>query len=342
MRITRSRRGRQAGRNDGSLWLSFSDLMSSLLMIFILILFYMMYQYFEMYEISMAEIARQQYDLEAAEAEMEESRAKLTEAEQQMLAQQIRLNAAEAELLDAESVLAAQQDELSKAQSLLDEKEDEIAAQQERLNALSIQLGYQQTQIADQQAVLDSQQQQLEELVGLKTRIITSLSTALQQANISATVDPASGAIALESDVMFSTAKYELTEEGRKNIDAFLPVYLDVLFSEEYLPYVSEIIIEGHTDSVGDYIDNLELSQRRAGAVAAYVLDQDYWYLSARNKVTLRKLVTVNGRSNSDPVLDAYGYEDRDASRRVVFKFRLTDEQMIEQLKTILEANEQQ
>ena len=29
-----------------------------------------------------------------------------------------------------------------------------------------------------------------------------------------------------------------------------------------------------------------------------------------------------------------------DASRRVVFKFRLTDEQMIQQLKSILEANE--
>ena len=35
-----------------------------------------------------------------------------------------------------------------------------------------------------------------------------------------------------------------------------------------------------------------------------------------------------------------YGNEDKDASRRVVFKFRLTDEQMIEQLKQILERND--
>ena len=360
MRITRFKSHRRQSRSDGSLWLSFSDLMSSLLLIIILVMFYMMYQYFEMYEINIAEIARRQYDLDAANAALEEQRTKLSEAEQQMLAQQIRLNAAEDELADAESILAAQQDELAQAKSLLDDKETEIAAQQERLDALSIQLGLQQTQIDNQrseldnqriqiasqqaaldsqQAVMDEQQLQLEELVGLKTRIITSLSSALQDANIEATVDPTNGSIALKSDVLFSTGKYELTSDGRASIDAFLPVYLNVLFSEEYKPYISEVIIEGHTDSVGEYLDNLELSQRRAGAVATYVLDQDYWRISPANKVALRKLITVNGRSSSDPVRTADGYEDQDASRRVVFKFRLTDEKMIEQMKAILESN---
>ena len=51
-------------------------------------------------------------------------------------------------------------------------------------------------------------------------------------------------------------------------------------------------------------------------------------------------MATANGRSSSDPVLRADGTEDMDASRRVVFKFRLTDEQMIEQLKAILEGND--
>lgn len=338
MRNYRTRRSRRAGRNEGGMWLSFSDLMSSLLMIIILIMFYIMYQYFDMYEINMAEIARQQFDLDAANASLEEERGKLTEAEQQMLAQQIRLNAAEAELLDAEAVLAAQQSELTAAQSLLKEKEDEIAAQKESLDALSVQLGTQQTQILEQQTRLDTQQQQIEQLVGMKPRIISSLSSALQSANISASVDPNSGAIALESDVLFSTGQYRLTGEGRDRIDDFLPVYLDVLFSEEYLPYVAEIIIEGHTDSVGDYIKNLQLSQDRAGSVASYVLSDDYRAISGTQRALLREMVTANGRSFSDPVLNADGSENKDASRRVVFKFRLTDEQMIEQLKQILET----
>ena len=341
MRNTRTRtQARHRFGGSGVQWLSFSDLMSALLLIFILIMFYIMYQYFDMYEINMAEIARQQYDLDQANKNLDEQKTKLSEAEQQMLAQQIRLNAAQADLEDAQSILASQQDELSKAQSLLVEKEDEIAAQQEKLDALSIQLGAQQTQIDQQQKVLDDQQNQIEALVGMRTRIITSLSSALKAANISAQVDPANGSIALESDVMFQLGRYNLSERGERFIDRFLPVYLDVLFSEEYRPYVAEIIIEGHTDSTGSYIDNLELSQRRALAVASYVLEDSYQGITSAQKQQLRVVATANGRSFSDPVLDAFGNEDMDASRRVVFKFRLTDEQMIEQLKAILEGND--
>ncbi|MBR1558800.1 MAG: OmpA family protein [Clostridia bacterium] len=429
MRIRqRTRTTRRASRADGANWLSFSDLMSSILLIFILIMFYIMYQYFDMYEINMAEIARQQYDLDQANADLNEKTEKLSTAEAKLLAQQIRLTAAQKDLDDAESVLAQQQEELTAAQSLLDEKEQQITAQEAELDALGVQLNDQQaklnaqqatlndqqaklnaqqtklddqqTKLDDQQVTLDQQKQtmdeqrdtmarqqetmdqqqvrlaqqqmtmdaqqmklneqqqtmdqqrlkldeqqqtleeqqiQIEQLVGLKTRIISSLSDALRAANISAQVDPTNGSIALESDVMFATGKSDLTDLGKQFIDEFLPVYLDVLLSEEYGQYVTEIIIEGHTDSTGGYIRNLQLSQERALAVASYVLADSYRGISSRQKAQLRQLVTANGRSWSDPVLDQNGHEDLDASRRVVFKFRMTDEQMIQQLKSILE-----
>ncbi|MBQ3270797.1 MAG: OmpA family protein [Clostridia bacterium] len=337
MRISRHHVSHRRPGGSGVQWLSFSDLMSALLLIFILIMFYIMYQYFDMYEINMAEIARQQYDLDQANANLEEQKTKLSESESQLIAQQIRLEAAQRGLDDAQSILASQQEELSKAQSLLDEKENEIAAQKEQLDALSVQLGNQQLQIDEQQRVLDDQQQQIEALVGMRTRIITSLSDALKSANISAQVDPTNGSIALKSDVLFELGRYDLSERGERFIDSFLPVYLNVLFSDEYRNNVVEIIIEGHTDSLGSYLDNLELSQQRALAVASYVLDDDYHGISAAQKRQLRLVATANGRSFSDPVLDAEGNEDKDASRRVVFKFRLTDEQMIQQLKRILE-----
>ena len=372
MRIRKSMaRTHRRGRADGANWLSFSDLMSSLLLIFILIMFYIMYQYFDMYEINMAEIARQQYDLDQANADLNEKTEKLTAAEQQMLAQQIRLDAAQKDLDDAESILAQQQRDLATAQSLLDEKEQEITTQKAALDTLSAQLGLQQekldaqqltltqqqetldqqrqtmdaqqqtmaaqqVKLDEQQLTLEQQQVQIEQLVGLKTRIISSLSDALRAANISAQVDPANGSIALESDVLFAYNKFDLTEQGQYFVDRFLPVYLDVLLSEDYRPYVTEIIIEGHTDSDGDYITNLKLSQQRALAVASYALADDYYGISGEQKRLLRKLVTANGRSWSDPVL-VNGVEDKDASRRVVFKFRMTDEQMIQQLKNILE-----
>lgn len=372
MRSPRARSRRQGSR-DGAQWLSFSDLMSSLLLIFILIMFYIMYQYFDMYEINMAEIARQQYDLDQANETLESERTKLSAAESQVLAQQIKLNAAQKDLEDAESILASQQEELSAAQSLLDEKETEIAAQKETLDALSVQLGTQKAQIDRQQATLDAQaetlttqeatlaaqeatltaqqatletqqatledqQRQIEQLVGMRPRIISSISSALRAANISAQVDPLSGAIALESDVLFPTGEFELSDRGKAFIGRFLPVYLGALFDEEYLPYVAEIIIEGHTDSQGDYLTNLELSQRRALAVATFVLSDSFDGITSAQKARLRQMATANGRSYSDPVLNPDGTENMDASRRVVFKFRLTDEQMIRQLKDILEA----
>ena len=338
MRSNRRSGVRQHGRNDGSFWLSFSDLMSSLVLIIILVMFYIIYQYFNLAEINQAEIARRQYQLDEAQAELESQQTKLSDAEKQMIAQQILLDAKQEELDSAQAVLESQKTELADTQSKLSEKEAEIAAQQAQMEALGIQLDEQQAQINTQQAQLDNQQAQIEQLVGMKTRIITSLSSALRSNSISATVDPTTGSIALESDVLFESGEYKLTDAGKRFVDDFLPVYLDVLFSQEYREYVSEIIIEGHTDSVGGYLTNLELSQQRALAVASYVLGTSCRAVSADVKNELRAVVTVNGRSYSDRIFNADGTENMDASRRVVFKFRLTDEQMIKQLRQILES----
>ena len=338
MRSNRRTSARRHGRNDGSFWLSFSDLMSSLVLIIILVMFYIIYQYFNLAEINQAEIARRQYQLDEAQAELESQQTKLSDAEKQMIAQQILLDAKQEELDSAQAVLESQKTELADTQSKLSEKEAEIAAQQAQMEALGIQLDAQQAQINTQQAQLDNQQAQIEQLVGMKTRIITSLSSALKSNSISATVDPTTGSIALESDVLFESGEYKLTDAGKRFVDDFLPVYLDVLFSQEYRDYVSEIIIEGHTDSVGGYLTNLELSQQRALAVASYVLGTSCRAVSADVKNELRAVVTVNGRSYSDRIFNADGTENMDASRRVVFKFRLTDEQMIQQLRQILES----
>lgn len=324
MRSYRRTPAKRRNGNDGSFWLSFSDLMSSLMVIIILVMFYMIYQYFNMMELNQAELARRQYDLDQAQTELESNQTKLSEAEQQMIAQQILLNAREAELEDAQAILASQQADLAKA-------EEDLATVQAQLDA-------QEAEITRQQAVLDDQQTQIEQLIGLKPKLISALSDALRTTGITASVDPTNGSIAFESDVLFESGKYKLTPAGKEFIDQFLPIYLDVLFSSEYSGYVSEIIIEGHTDSDGGYLSNLELSQQRALAVASYVLSDDCTAVSASIKVQLREVVTVNGRSYSDRIM-VNGVEDKDASRRVVFKFRLTDEQMIQQLRQILETN---
>ena len=338
MRSYRKTTARRRGGGDGSFWLSFSDLMSSLVLIIILVMFYIIYQYFNLAEINEAEIARREYQLDQAQTELETQQTALSDAEKKMVSQQILLDAKQKELDDAQAVLESQQTELATAQSQLDELSGQLATQQGELESAQALLATQRGELESAQAQLENQQVQIEQLVGMRTRIITSLSDALRGSNISATVDAATGSIALESDVLFATGQYELTNQGKAFVDRFLPVYLEVLFSEEYRDYVSEIIIEGHTDSDGGYLTNLELSQQRALAVASYVLG-DSKAVSESVKNQLRPVVTVNGRSYMDRILDDNGVEDKDASRRVVFKFRLTDEQMIQQLRAILEAD---
>ena len=101
--------------------------------------------------------------------------------------------------------------------------------------------------------------------------------------------------------------------------------------SGENADYVGEIIIEGHTDTTGTYLNNLELSQERALAVATYCLGAEMTGLTDEEKLVLQDILTANGRSYSDPVYMADGVTvDMDASRRVVFKFRMKDSEMID------------
>ena len=60
-----------------------------------------------------------------------------------------------------------------------------------------------------------------------------------------------------------------------------LPKYCSVLLRDDYREYVSEIIIEGHTDTNGSYIYNLELSQQRTFSVAKYCLTESNGIISS-------------------------------------------------------------
>ena len=62
--------------------------------------------------------------------------------------------------------------------------------------------------------------------------------------------------------------------------------------------------------------------------------------LSETEKQMLQQILTVNGRSESDPVYRLDGTVDAEASRRVVFKFRMKDSYMIDQMSEILEGDQ--
>ena len=149
-------------------------------------------------------------------------------------------------------------------------------------------------------------------------------------------IDSQTGAIVLQSNVLFDYNEAELNDEGIEILAQALPTYCSVLLSPEYVDYVAEVIIDGYTDSTGGYMSNLELSQNRARAVAEYLLYISGSFLSEEQSQELSEKLTTNGRSSSNLVLDENGMEDANASRRVEIKFRLKDEEMIQELSQLL------
>ena len=59
-------------------------------------------------------------------------------------------------------------------------------------------------------------------------------------------------------------------------------------------------------------------------------------FLSSTQEEDLKQVLTVNGHSMANPILDEDGNVDMDASRRVEVKFRLKDEEMIDELNKIM------
>ena len=124
--------------------------------------------------------------------------------------------------------------------------------------------------------------------------------------------------------------------EHDQALEQILPIYCKVLLQDDYKDYLAEIIIDGYTDTDGDYSYNLQLSQQRSLAVAQYLIDIQGNFLNDEQSQELEKYLTVNGHSMANPVLDANGNVDKDASRRVEVKFRLKDEEMIDELNQLL------
>ena len=359
------RNGRGHGGESGTLWISFSDLMSALMLIFVLILFYAVYQYYDMLEVKTAELLRQsgildrqsqaltlsqqeleskeqalakaQTDLENKEREMNEQSQKLTETEQAQLVLQAKLLLQEDTLNSLQSRLNDQEKELEAALAAQQAQQELLTQQEAKLSEAQAAQRAQQALLTQQQTQMEAQQAQLDKLVGVKSAIIEELMRALADSNISGASVDDSGAIVFSSEMMFDVNRSTLKDVGKAFLNSFIPSYLRVLMSDQYSPYVSQIIIEGHTDTDGTFLKNMQLSQERAYAVLRYILSDEFTGISDSAKRRLEEIVTVNGRSYSDPIYRANGSVDMAASRRVVIKFRMNDEQMVNEMLSILE-----
>ena len=309
-------RRRKKSENGGfNVWRSYSDMMAGVLLLFVLLMCVTLFQ------------AQKSYD--ESIKERDEKIALQEEYTLEILAQQNELDEKEGQLKDQNQQLKTQDEKLKDQEELLAQLASKLKDQEATLNS-------QQAALNEKTALLKDQQAQIDQIIGVKADVIEALKKEFAKNNINVDIDTQTGAMTLESSVLFAYDEAELTDEGKQALEQVLPIYCKVLLQEDYMKYLAEIIIDGYTDTDGDYSYNLQLSQQRSLAVAQYLLDIQGNFLNSDQSQDLQEYLTVNGHSMANPVLDANGNVDKDASRRVEVKFRLKDEEMIEELNKVM------
>ena len=293
-------------------WLSYSDMMAGLLLVFVIIIACTMLH------------ASVQYD---------EKQNELLGKEQELLVQTD-------ELTKERSIVADQKARLDEQAKMLNAQEEALAEQGEKIAIQEKTLKEQHELLNKLEAIMSEQQQKLDDIIGVRAELVEELKNEFKDSDLKVAVDEKTGAITFDASILFDYNKSVLKESGKEFLGKFLPKYAEVLLSPKYKDNISEILIEGHTDPEGKYLFNLELSQKRALAVAEYCLGDNSDILSESELEEMRDLISATGRSYSSPVLDEEGEVDMEASRRVEFLFRLKDEEMVREMIEILSGSE--
>lgn len=193
-----------------------------------------------------------------------------------------------------------------------------------------------------------NQLEQLDEREYIKKLLISRLLRELSDFDVE--VDPDTGVIRIKEGILFDSGKDELKQDGKEFLRLFIPKYVGALLTDpDVSVHIAQVIIEGHTDDVGSWDHNLELSLRRANSVAAYLFTEEFGPFHYAED--LKRVLSANGRSFAQPIvsdhiktewkqngsqtlrqwIEKYNHteEERTQNRRVEFQFRLRDWDMV-------------
>ena len=317
--------------NDENFWISYADLMAGLLFVFILVIGAIVIKYvYAQNSLESSEEAKSQlfYELAKTKNLYETTKDELDKAKNEINLKLSEIEKLKALLLEYELNSKDEKDkneklalELSEKTNLISLKDDELKLLADKLLVL--------TQVHQKMVEeFDIAKLKIKTLTGIKLNVISKLREKLGK---SINIDEKSGAIKFSSNILFDQNSYILKEESKKELSTVLKQYLNTLLDDkEIKKYIESITIEGHTNSDGTYLSNLQLSQQRALAVMQFLYESNII-----DKKLLGTYVNSSGRSSSDLILKD-GVEDKDASRRIEIKFTIKNEEAMKEIQNFL------
>ncbi|MFT7879959.1 MAG: OmpA family protein [Sulfurimonas sp.] len=367
---------RKKATDEGSnFWISYADLMAGLLFVFILLIGAIVSKSMILksnlhdkelkLEDTTAVLERYKSVLDEKEALLSHNKKILDKQQNQILAQdkQLQLTTEEIKklnrmLLESNTEKDRLNDKILIVQNLMAEQKDKIQQQSQRLEeyegrvlilsnqltqadknatrkdekilALLNALDEKETRYDALVAKLQDQKAKIKSLTGIKLKVIAALKEELGD---KVNIDKKSGSLKLASNILFDRGSYTLKKEAETELKKAFEEYVGTLVtSPKIKPYLDRVIIEGHTDSDGGYLYNLDLSQKRAFAVMNFLLTLDF-----AEKHNIKPLMIASGRAYLDPVV-INGREDKEASRRIEIKFRLKNQDAMEEIEKVLDA----
>jgi chemotaxis protein MotB len=339
--------------STNNFWISYADLMAGLLFIFILLLGAIITKYI----IVKSDASRLEQSLHSEQSLLDKTKSSLASVKKLVLIQDeeianlklekdhfrqkiLTLNQMVEEakrviylkeenilkLIDSESSI---KQKVISLEELIDNLNSIVTTKDEELVKLLEKIKQQDIDHEKLVSDLNVTKSKIKNLTGIKIRVISALKRALGTKMV---VDSNSGAIRLSSSILFDQGDSKLKDSAKVALKEIFSDYIRVLLDNDNIrKHLDKVVIEGHTNSDGSYLYNLNLSQSRAYEVMSYLLTLDL-----AKKYNIKKIVIASGRSYLDTIVNSSGIEDKDASRRIEIKFLLKNDSAMREIEKIV------
>ncbi|EDP4889730.1 OmpA family protein [Campylobacter jejuni] len=310
-------------KEDSNFWIAYADLMAGLLFVFILLIGAIVVKYV----LTQSDLKEIKDNLNKQEARLEESKEELRNKEAIVFKLSSDLNNASSALNLTNSQKAELEANITNYKQLSKDLNSTLDNKDKQILILLGQLEKKDEELKNLQEDFQKAKEKVQNLGLIRENLSKELQSKLDN-NI--TIDEKTGSISLPAEVLFDKDSYVLKNEAKTSLRKILSEYFDAILEDpKIFSNIENIIIEGHTDSDGSYIYNLDLSQKRAYEVMNFIYT---FYKSDK----LQKLLMASGRSFSDPVF-VNGVEDKDKSRRIEIKFSIKNDNALKDVEKFFE-----